>query len=186
VSEVKTLHIPFAKWLREAGVAFTYHRPDRATGATIGDPDFVLYRSGRVLMIEFKGPKTRISAGQLKRHAELAANGCPVHVIREIGIALGLVIAWKRQCGIPATPPPPASASGPYCAPHRKWGMAVYAATGEAIRRATVLDLAAYPSRGGGAEHGDGNGESKSGACSPTVRFSDSPAQSVEAPKAHE
>jgi len=95
MSEVRTLHEPFRRWLTEQRIAFTYHRPDRATGATLGDPDFVLYQLGKCLMIEFKGVKTPISASQKKRHAELAAAGCTVHVIRDLGAAIALVDAWR-------------------------------------------------------------------------------------------
>lgn len=105
-AEIKTLHVPFRKWLNEqVGVAYTYHRTDRATGATVGDADFSLYAGGRVLFIEMKDKATKVSAGQKRRHAELAAVGCVVHIVREIGVAIELATEWRRQIGTNYTTP---------------------------------------------------------------------------------
>lgn len=102
-AEVETLHVPFRRFLYGLkGIAYTYHRPDKPTGGTIGDADFILYGAGsRCLHIEFKDKDTPISAGQKKRHAELAAIGIHVHIIRDLSTAEMLVIEWQRQLGEP-------------------------------------------------------------------------------------
>lgn len=93
--EIQTLHVPFRKWLSaQPGIAFTYHRPDLATGGTLGDADYVCYKDGRCIHIEFKDKNTPISASQKTRHAELAAAGVKVHVIRSLDAAIELVNAW--------------------------------------------------------------------------------------------
>lgn len=97
-AEIETLHRPFIAWLAKlrGQVAYTYHRPDRATGATLGDADFVLYcYPGRCLHIEMKDTKTTVSASQKKRHAELLQCGIVVHVCRDLDTAIRLVLAWR-------------------------------------------------------------------------------------------
>lgn len=97
-SEIQTLHRPFLAWLEKlrGQVAWTYHRPDRATGATLGDADFVLYcQPGRCLHIEMKAKDTRVSASQKKRHAELLQCGILVHICRDLDTAIRLVLAWR-------------------------------------------------------------------------------------------
>ena len=97
-AEIETLHKPFIAWLAKlkGQVAYTYHRPDKPTGATLGDADFVLYcPSSRVLMIEFKDKETKVSASQKKRHAELLQCGIVVHICRDLDSAIRLVLAWR-------------------------------------------------------------------------------------------
>lgn len=100
-AEIETLHKPFRAWLEKltGQVAYTHHRADRATGATLGDADFVLYSTGRCLHIEFKDKETHISAAQKKRHAELARCGTCVHIIRDLQAAINLTLEWRSQVG---------------------------------------------------------------------------------------
>ena len=98
-AEIATLHVPFREFLRRGKYAYTYHRPDRPTGATLGDADFILYCANRVLMIEFKDKETKVSKVQVQRHAELAATGTIVHILRELPAAITLVTEWRSMIG---------------------------------------------------------------------------------------
>lgn len=93
-AEIETLHKPFRAWLDKYGVCYTYHRPDKLTGATLGDADFICYNSNRVLMLEFKDKETRVSNVQKKRHAELLRAGCVVHICRTLSKAMVLTTEW--------------------------------------------------------------------------------------------
>lgn len=46
-----------------------------------GAPDYVFMRNGVILWVEFKRPGGALSAQQVRRHAELRAQGFPVRVI---------------------------------------------------------------------------------------------------------
>lgn len=101
-AEIQILHVPFRRELDKLRgiIAYTYHRPDAPTGGTLGDADFVIYGAGsRVLMIEFKDKETKISPTQKDRHAELAAVGIKVHIVREISIAMELLSSWRSTLG---------------------------------------------------------------------------------------
>lgn len=96
MSEVTTIHVPFRDWLsKQPGIAHTYHRPDKATGATLGDADFVIYKGPcYCLHLEAKDKNTSISKTQKKRHAELAAIGIRVRIFRDVATGIELVNAW--------------------------------------------------------------------------------------------
>lgn len=103
-SEIDTLHIPFKQWLEDAGICYTYHRPDRPTGATLGDADFMIHRNGRCLMVEFKDKNTAVSESQIDRHAELLRHGCEVFIVRELERARVLVVQWLSAMDLPIEP----------------------------------------------------------------------------------
>lgn len=98
MSEVTELHDPFRSFLKSQGIPYRYSRPDKATSENAADADFWIVENGRVLMIEFKQPKTgKLSTAQTFRHAELAKSGCRVFVVRELSAAIDLVNAWRAQ-----------------------------------------------------------------------------------------
>jgi hypothetical protein len=99
-AEIETLHKPFIRFLRDIGQPYSYSRPDRATGNIEGEADFMLHKDGRCLHIEMKDKNTPISKAQQARHAELAAAGCTVHVIRDLEAAVRLVGAWQGHRSI--------------------------------------------------------------------------------------
>lgn len=100
MSEVTELHDPFRRWLGEQGLPYRYSRPDRATSENAADADFWIVLNGRILMVEFKQPKTgKLSAAQVKRHAELAGAGCRVFVLRDLAAAIAVVSEWRRTVG---------------------------------------------------------------------------------------
>lgn len=104
-SEIETLHQPFQKWLATAGLVYDYSNPYRRTGAAFrGGADFTIHRNGRALMIEFKDKNTEVSSDQIKRHAELLAQGCQVHVIRDLQAAVTLTVQWLSAMDLPIAP----------------------------------------------------------------------------------
>jgi hypothetical protein len=62
---------------RRAGGSFGSLQP--------GYPDLTCLKNGRVLLIEVKSPSGTLSEAQKRKHRELAAHGCHVHVVRSIG-----------------------------------------------------------------------------------------------------
>lgn len=102
------IHRAFEVWLRaQTGLAYTTSRMDRASTIRRGDPDFFIFTGGRVLMIEIKTEKGRIARAQTERHAQLAACGCHVYVVRSIESAIELVTAWKETVPAYVRPPNP-------------------------------------------------------------------------------
>lgn len=95
--EIDEIHVPFRKWLdQQPTLAYSYHRPDRATGATLGDADFIIYQGPcYCLHVEAKGKDTKISKSQKKRHAELKAKGITVYIVRDIESACLVVQLWR-------------------------------------------------------------------------------------------
>lgn len=79
------------EWLRKndflfaADFAAGVRNPGRAKalGLEAGDPDLRIYMpNGHLLLAENKTTRGALSKAQKKRHARLAENGFPVHVIR--------------------------------------------------------------------------------------------------------
>lgn len=87
----------FCQWLRSEGLPFFRQRMDRAATGTVGWPDFTVCLSNRVLLIETKFGKGKLSTAQVFCHAELARAGCRVHVVRNLSAACELVSAWRQQ-----------------------------------------------------------------------------------------
>lgn len=100
-AEIETLHVPFLSFLDglKPGVEYTYHRPDRPTGSTLGDPDVFIFSRNSVLFIELKDKETRISKSQTDRHAVIEAAGCHVHICRSLEHAQTLVTQWRDSIG---------------------------------------------------------------------------------------
>lgn len=99
MTEVKTLHQPFAKFVRDSlpHVRLIRARSDQRSTIAKGWPDFTLIAKGiGPLLIEFKGDKTPVSTDQKKCHADLASIGLPVHVIRDLEIAITLTREWAN------------------------------------------------------------------------------------------
>lgn len=93
----KLLQEAFCAWLRTEGLPFFVQRMDKAATGTKGWPDITVVENNRVLLIEMKFGKGRLSTDQVFRHAELARAGCRVHVVRDIAAAIELVQAWRTQ-----------------------------------------------------------------------------------------
>jgi len=78
----------------------------KSTGLTAGEPDLRVYGpGGRVLFVELKTPKGRMSDAQLTRHAALAALGHDVRVLRAgsgeeaAELVVGMVRKWMAGMG---------------------------------------------------------------------------------------
>lgn len=91
----KALQEAFAAWLRKESLPFFRQRMDKAATGTQGWPDFTIVELGRVLLIETKFGKGRLSTAQLFCHAELAKARCRVFIIRSLTDAIELVQAWR-------------------------------------------------------------------------------------------
>lgn len=72
-----------------------------ATGMTAGEPDLRIYgENGRLLMIENKVGKGRLSTAQVDRHAALKRMGYEVHTVsansheEAANVAVSLVLMW--------------------------------------------------------------------------------------------
>ncbi len=98
----------FDRWLRDEGYVFRRDRMDKATTCIRGWPDFEIIRNSRVLFIELKTDKGRLSRDQVNLHKRLADVSTAVHVCRTLDAAIELVRTWE-SCYAPA-PCGPASA----------------------------------------------------------------------------
>ena len=87
-------HRAFEKFLRSRGMVFVTSRMDKASTIACGDPDYLIVANSRCLCLELKTEKGRLSPAQLARHAEYAANGTKVHVLRDLQSAIELVTHW--------------------------------------------------------------------------------------------
>lgn len=101
MSEIRDMHEPLAAWLRSNGVLFRHSRTDCRTSEPNGEPDFLIMENNRVLPIELKTEKGKLSTKQVFRHAEYAKAGCRVFVVRELSAAIELVQAWRTQAPEP-------------------------------------------------------------------------------------
>lgn len=103
-AEIKTLHQPFAKWLRQEKIPYISARSDRQSTISLGAHDFTVFLPGnRVLAIEFKD-KGILSADQLRWIEKMKEAGCTVYVIRKIEDAVALVQEWRASL-LPLSPP---------------------------------------------------------------------------------
>lgn len=145
MSEVSTLHVPFAKHLREQRIAFVHARPDRESTICAGWPDFTLLHPKRpALLIEFKDKETAVSKVQRELHAELQGMGHTIHIVRDLNIALELLKAWLGD--VPRYEPQTGVAR--IVVRNRDGGHGSWlfnTNTGEWLRKATIADLRAYP-----------------------------------------
>lgn len=99
MSEITTLHDPFARYLREQGIMFIRARSDRESTIAEGCQDFTLLRSNSTLCVEFKTKEGKLSPAQREWHERMAATGTKVHVIRDLSQAIELVTAWQGTLG---------------------------------------------------------------------------------------
>lgn len=102
--EIADIHAPFITWLREQRIPYINPRSDRESTIAEGHPDFTLLYGNRVLLIEMKEEKGKLSAKQERRIAELEAAGCKVHVVRGAGVAIELATAWRSMIGVEVIP----------------------------------------------------------------------------------
>lgn len=83
--EVEELHNPTLDWLKGRGLPYVYNRPDKASTATPGAPDFTIGISrGAVVFIEFKTREGKLSEKQVEWHFLARRAGIEVHVLRSM------------------------------------------------------------------------------------------------------
>ena len=68
----------------------------KAMGMRPGWPDFELFYMERVLFIELKVEKRKVTKLQSECHADLTMNGFPVLIIRTLGDFIQYVDSWVR------------------------------------------------------------------------------------------
>lgn len=94
MTEIRDLHEPFARFLKERQIPFVRARSDRESTIAKGWPDFTLTYQNRCLLVEFKQAKGKLSPDQIDTIARLGEAGVTVHVVRDITKAVELVREW--------------------------------------------------------------------------------------------
>jgi hypothetical protein len=74
------LHQAFSHWLDSRGVPYVHSRTDRRTTTAKGDPDYYIFWCSKVLGIEIKVGRNKLSGEQEKRIAYLRRSGNKVVV----------------------------------------------------------------------------------------------------------
>lgn len=84
--EIEQLHNPIIAWCRAQvpQVPFIHSRPDKATGSTLGAPDFVICYRGKILMIELKTETGKLSKDQRIWHHLAKLQGVEVLTLRDM------------------------------------------------------------------------------------------------------
>lgn len=105
------LHCQIVQFLRVAldGNTFFFHPPNggkrglaeakrfKAMAVVPGTPDLAIIDSGRILFLEIKAGKGRLSPAQQECHAALASARCPVAVVRSLQDAVEVL----QRAGVP-------------------------------------------------------------------------------------
>lgn len=87
-------HQAFAKWLDRNQIPFVHSRTDKRHTNAVGDCDFYCFLAGRVLGIEVKIGKNKLSKAQEERIAYLRRSGMVVHIARSVPECVGAVESW--------------------------------------------------------------------------------------------
>ena len=90
----RDLQDALCRWLTSERLPFFRQRMDRPTTGQLGFPDIAVFQQGRVLFLEMKFGKGKLSTAQVFRHAELEKVGCHVFVLRDLAAAIELVRGW--------------------------------------------------------------------------------------------
>jgi len=97
MNEVGKLHVPFKAYLKKIGLPFDYSKTHKRTTSTPGQPDFSVYKGGRVFFVEFKDLGGKLSDDQEKRILELKAAGNQVCVCYDLQHAVDLLDYWRHN-----------------------------------------------------------------------------------------
>lgn len=94
MSEVRTLHAPFAAWLRSRGIEFLRARSDARSTIEKGWPDFSVFLSAKLppVFIEFKAARGKESADQIRVRERLTAKGHRCYVCRSVENAIAVLL----------------------------------------------------------------------------------------------
>jgi hypothetical protein len=87
----------FASYCSLRGLEYLWHRLDRKTGATPGWPDFLVVVSGKVVFIEFKTSKGRLSDDQQRVQLALQKAGLNTLVTTSASRAIEFVKAQEQK-----------------------------------------------------------------------------------------
>lgn len=94
--EVRDLHVPAQRWLKEHGLAYSYNRPDKRSTATPGVPDLAVCSPGGTVWIEFKTQTGKLSEDQQTWHFLAKRQGVKVMTVRNFNEFLALM----QSCGV--------------------------------------------------------------------------------------
>ncbi len=141
MSEIKTLHEPFMRWLKERGIFYIRARSDMASTIERGLADFVLLSPFRPpVFIEFKTEKGKESAAQRDCRAKYVRAGFTWFLLRDIGTACEIAEAFAGNRLEAAAQP-----DKPRLTIRNRPGFGSYVFDGDKpLRRATIDDLKAY------------------------------------------
>ncbi len=78
------VHQKFIEWLDEREIPFIHSRTDKRTTTKRGEPDFYVFWMGRVIGVEIKVDKNKLSTHQEKRIAYLRKSGNRVEVCHSV------------------------------------------------------------------------------------------------------
>jgi VRR-NUC domain len=87
----------FASYCTLRGYEYLWHRMDRRTGATPGWPDFLLVVSGKVVFVEFKTAKGKLSDDQERVQLALKKAGVPTLVTRSLSLAIEFIKTQEQK-----------------------------------------------------------------------------------------
>lgn len=87
-------HQAFCKWLDKNQIPFVHSRTDRKHTNAVGDPDFFCFLAGRVLGLEMKVGRNKLSPAQEKRIAYLRKAGNSVTIVQDCASAISAVQTW--------------------------------------------------------------------------------------------
>lgn len=100
------VHQAFSHWLDSQGLPFVHSRTDRKHTNAVGDPDYFILNSGKVLAIEFKVGRNKLSRIQEKRIAYLRKAGIAVHILQCCEKAIECTRLWLGCVDAPSQEKP--------------------------------------------------------------------------------
>lgn len=100
------VHQAFSMWLNKHEIPHVHSRTDRKTSTAVGDPDYFVFWCSRVVAIEIKVGKGRLSLAQAKRIAYIRRSGNKVEICRSVEECIEAVknILCEGKLGDEATP----------------------------------------------------------------------------------
>lgn len=82
--EIKELHEPTMEYLKHNHLPYIHANPCEASGINPGAPDFIIFKGGKVILIEYKTRTGKMSIVQLAWKLLAEREGFEVHVLRSM------------------------------------------------------------------------------------------------------
>lgn len=104
--EIGGLHNKILKWAKDQfpQVPVIHCRPDKASRATVGAPDFALVWCGRVVLVECKTATGKVSDAQREWRYLSERQGVTVFIVRDYDYFLGIMEQVKRDASLESRP----------------------------------------------------------------------------------